>query len=518
MEARNSLVGRNLLGVYDRYGWHHLGPMWLLVLGVFRWLGGGSPVALVLGSYVLEAAAAVAIVVVANRLRPGLTGWWAALAVLGYEWSFGLERLGTVWAPYAVALPAALLVLLVADAVVSRDSWPSTFGAVICATFLSQTDISTVVLVAFLVVVTPLLRWADRVWSRTSAHDRGVAGRRGPTTSRPGRSAGNWRLRAAALVAVAVVLWLPPAVQELSTRPGNLTQVYHFVLTHPGRQSLQTSLKAEGTVFGSFPFGLGQQVAKYDARPGWLVPQRLWERPWYVAYLLVTVVAGASALVRRRRQAFALAAASGTAMVAAGLSVCLAYGPLYPYLVLWTGALVVPAWIAWWLAFAPSVATTLSHRAAALVRRATSSRRAWLVLPLASVVTAAAVSSAFAVSRVPMTSQLSSLARRSWEDVATSASAPNVKTILVEIANVDAMPEAAAIADQALRHGRRVQLDRAALHFLDPSFAPRSAAQLRIVVCCGRRDTGETPKGMRFRGRVGGQAIYTSFVGGPTRP
>ena len=42
IEARNSLLGRNLLGVYDRYGWHHLGPMWLLVLGTFRWLGGGS--------------------------------------------------------------------------------------------------------------------------------------------------------------------------------------------------------------------------------------------------------------------------------------------------------------------------------------------------------------------------------------------------------------------------------------------------------------------------------------------
>ena len=105
IEARNSLVGRNLLGVYDRYGWHHLGPMWLLVLGVFRWLGGGSPVAVALGSYVLQAAAAAAIVVVANRLRPGLTAWWAAIVLLGYEWSFGLERLGTVWAPYTVACP-----------------------------------------------------------------------------------------------------------------------------------------------------------------------------------------------------------------------------------------------------------------------------------------------------------------------------------------------------------------------------------------------------------------------------
>ena len=138
---------------------------------------------------------------------------------------------------------------------------------------------------------------------------------------------------------MAVVLWLPPAVQELSTRPGNLAQVYHFLSAHPGRQTLQTSLKAEGTVFGSFPFGLGEPPANYDARPGWLIARLLWERPWYLAYLLVTAVAGTSALVRRQRAAFALVAASGTAMLAAGLSVCLAYGPLYPYLVLWTGLL-----------------------------------------------------------------------------------------------------------------------------------------------------------------------------------
>ena len=97
LEAHNSLIGRNLLGVYDRYGWHHLGPLWLAVLGLFRWLGGGSSVALVVGNDLVQAAAAAAIVVVATRLRPGLTGWWTALVLLGYEWSFGVERLGTVW-------------------------------------------------------------------------------------------------------------------------------------------------------------------------------------------------------------------------------------------------------------------------------------------------------------------------------------------------------------------------------------------------------------------------------------
>ncbi|HMK96494.1 MAG TPA: hypothetical protein VK425_03045, partial [Acidimicrobiales bacterium] len=48
LEARDTVLGRNLLGVYDRYGWHHLGPVWLGVLGAARWVGGGSRLALVL--------------------------------------------------------------------------------------------------------------------------------------------------------------------------------------------------------------------------------------------------------------------------------------------------------------------------------------------------------------------------------------------------------------------------------------------------------------------------------------
>ena len=184
LEAHNSLVGRDLLGVYDRYGWHHLGPVWLQLLGVARWLGGGSPVAVSLGFYALQAVAVVAIVVVAHRLRPGLTGWWAAVVLLGYEWSFGLERLGTVWAPYAIALPAALLVLLVADVAVSRDPWPSTIAAAICASFLCQTDISTVVLVLVLVVATPFLRVTSRAGLRVDA--------RGPSDTSSGDRAWGW--------------------------------------------------------------------------------------------------------------------------------------------------------------------------------------------------------------------------------------------------------------------------------------------------------------------------------------
>jgi hypothetical protein len=533
LEAHNSLIGRNLLGVYDRYGWHHLGPFWLALLGVFRWLGAGSSVALVVGNDLVQAAAAAAIVVVAMRLRPGLTGWWAALVLLGYEWSFGAERLGTVWAPYAIALPAALLVLLVADIVSSRNPWPPTIGAVVCASFLCQTDISTAVVAGALVMATPLLRLAAGARLRRSADGRRAAdGRRGAARAvgglwkfQPGCgwATGRWRRSLAVLVVVVVVLWLPTIIQQLTTSPGNIVQAYRFLSKHPGHQPWGDALQAAGTIFGSFPLRLGEQVSKRDSDPGWLVAGSVGQRPWFLAYLVVTAGAAVYGFVRRRRAAASLAAATTVAMLAAVWSVHLAYGPLYPYLVLWTGALVVPALTGWWLALAPPLASPARTKVSSVRDRAAgrswgarlvgASRPSGLVLPVVTLGAALAMGGAFGATSDPMAGPPSHLARRSWESVAAAALAPRVRTLYVDIVNADAMPDAAAIADQAVRHGLRVEVNRSALYFLDPSFAPTAVAQLKVIVCCGRSDHGSVPAGAEFEARVGGQRIYISTAG-----
>ncbi len=347
IEARNSLVGRNLLGVYDRYGWHHLGPLWLLVLGVARWLGGGSALATALGSYFLQALAVVAIVVVAYRMRRGLTGWWAALVLLGYEWSFGLERIGTIWAPYAIALPTALLVLLVADVVVSRDPWPSTIAAVVCASFLSQTDVGTVGVVLVLVVAAPFLRVTAR---GALVVDHEGTRRRSSGAGAWGWATAHWRSRAATLAAIVGVLWLPTLIQQFSTRPGNLAQAYRFLTTHHTDRTLAVSVRAADTLFGLFPFRLDEQQATHDARPAWLLSHSVWDHPWYLLYIAGTVVVGIVALRHRKLPALALAASTCIAILAAGWSILLVYGPLFPYLVLWTGPSSSPPGLpsGWW--------------------------------------------------------------------------------------------------------------------------------------------------------------------------
>jgi hypothetical protein len=480
----------------------------LLVLGVSRWLGGGSPEAVIFGSCALQVGAAATIVLVAARLRPGLTGWWAAFVLLGCEWALGLDRLGTVWAPYSIALPAALFVLLIAHVVVSPKPWAATVAAAACASFLLQTDISTIVLVTVLVLATPLLRLATRA---RPGHSTGPdSQRRWSIQPGWGWSAGSWRTGAAGLVAVVVVLWLPPSIEQLTTSPGNVVQVFRFLSTHPADQTFEASLDAAGTVFGSFPLRTGEHSGKRDADPNWLVGKQVWDRPWFLAYILLTLGAAALAVLRRQRQALALAATSCIAILAAGWSFDLIYGPLYPYLVFWTGALVTPAWVGCWLALAPAPRPVPGRRVSALLGFAATNRSARLAVPLATLAAAAAVSASFIVYPFPLTGGTSLLGRRSWQAVSAGVLAPRVKTLYIDLANADSMPEAAAIADQAMRRGRRVEVNRAALYFFDPSFAPTAKAQLKVLVCCGEHNPGPAPRGLWFSARVGGQLIYTS--------
>jgi hypothetical protein len=517
IEARNSLLGRNLLGVYDRYGWHHPGSLWLLILGVFRWAGGGSPMAVMIGSYAVQVAAAVGIVVVSNRLRPGLTAWWAALLLLGYEWSFGPGRFGIVWAPYAVALPVALLVLLVADLIRSPNPWGPFIATVVCASFLLQTDISTALLVVVLVAAAPFLRWELPASVLALADGHHSASRDALRGTGWGWSTGRWRRPAAAVAAVVGVLWLAPAIQQLSTRPGNFVQVYRFLTAHHSSSTWSQSLRAADTVFGFFPFRLDELPAVKDANPTWLVIHPVADHPWYLLYVAGMAVAGYLALRYRQLPALALAAASLVAMLGAFWSIHLVYGPVYPYLVAWSGALVIPAWVTAWVTLAPLAASADRARVPLAARLAPSEGEARLALPLIGLVAAIVLTTSFAAAPVPMTKRPTLLARESWAAVATAALAPNVKTVYVDIVSQDAMPEAAAIADEVIRHGRRVEVNSGALHYLDPSFARKTPAQLSIIVCCGVGDPGRRPFGLRLSATVDGQGIYALAEGPASR-
>src|SRR5207248_944098 len=72
LAVRQALRGRQLLGPYSRFGWNHPGPVLFYLFAPLYWLSGERSRALFLGSWLVNAGCAVAVVaVVRHRLGEG---------------------------------------------------------------------------------------------------------------------------------------------------------------------------------------------------------------------------------------------------------------------------------------------------------------------------------------------------------------------------------------------------------------------------------------------------------------
>jgi len=244
------------LGVYSRFGWNHPGPVWLYLLaGPYRLLGGDGRA---LGAAVaaLHGLCAVLIVVCAARLQSASRqsagagrAFAAAVAVLVLQHAFGRSAFLSPWNPLAVVLPAVLFLLLAAGVLLRRRGW--LVGAVAAATFLVQTHIGTVPLVAvvgglvLLVRAVARLSTGHRLGRRRRSVDepapcllsRASPTRLLPATGFGGVQAGGWLLL--------VLAWLPPlAEQEFGG--GNLGRIEHFVTTSRHTTSWPASTSVAG--------------------------------------------------------------------------------------------------------------------------------------------------------------------------------------------------------------------------------------------------------------------------------
>jgi hypothetical protein len=232
LEAKRVLAGHVLLGPYSRFGWHHLGPAWYAWLGVFRWVAGGSPLGLALGTVALHLAFALAVVAVAARLAGSRGAWVAAGLVVIFFLSFGFDRLTMPWNPYAVTLAALLLTMLGAWVALSDGTpLPVLAAASLTATFMVQTDISTIV-VAAAVPAAGMVLWAMR------RHVTGLGG------VPPGAAVLGWFA-----VGITALAWMPPIIQQATRHPGNLTAVIRFGQDNPGpHHSAPEATRATDTV------------------------------------------------------------------------------------------------------------------------------------------------------------------------------------------------------------------------------------------------------------------------------
>jgi hypothetical protein len=143
---------------------------------------------------------------------------------------------------------------------------------------------------------------------------------------------------AAVSVAVAAVLWLPPVVEQLTNRPGNLRSLLDFfVHGRPGGTPLGAARSARvlaRELVGLAPWMGAEEPAFMNA----VVPRA-------AGWLLIPVLAVGSVAVLARRRG-AIDAQRG--VVTAGLAAAIAWvvlarilGPPYTYLVHWTWAIAL---------------------------------------------------------------------------------------------------------------------------------------------------------------------------------
>ncbi|MGQ0805113.1 MAG: hypothetical protein ACT4PI_14780 [Actinomycetota bacterium] len=328
-----------LVGLYSREGWNHFGPALFYLLAVPYHLTGGNSIGLHLGALLINGAAIAGMAVIAKR-RGGTP--LLLLSLLGTAVlvrTLGPDFLHDPWVPFIAVLPFGLLVFL-AWAMTSGDAWALPVGVGV-AVFCMQTH------AGYVLIALPLVL-AGAAWLVVGSVRAG----------QPART----DLRRAGLVAAAVVAVasIPPAIEQLTNSPGNLTEVAEYTNQgdpDEGRQTWADGARVAGDQFTLTPeWVTGADAANpFTGEPAALdttpVPGLL------VPFLLAVIVA----IRRRWTDAARLGGTVATALVLGVLSITRVIGNLFVYRLRWTWvlgmlAIVTVAWVGWKLLSARTAA------------------------------------------------------------------------------------------------------------------------------------------------------------------
>jgi hypothetical protein len=302
-----------LIGLPGRIGFladqgSHPGPLSFYALWPVYRLFGATSWALEVASASLHLLAVGTTLWMARR-RGGtvlMVGVAAALVVLAR--AYGPSLLAEAWNPYLPVL--AWVVFLVAVWSVLCDDLPTLPVAVVAGSFCAQTHISYLGLVGGLATVTVLVVVLAVVASRRDP------GRRRTVLRWTGLSA-----------LAAVVIWLPPVIDQLTARNGNLTKLWdHF--SDPTEEAIG--------------FGRGLRLLMVRLNPLGLLDRDLYAvRDGRVAVILgvaLLVVWAASVVVAwrlRHRALLRLDAVLGVALLLGLASTARIFGFVWYYLSLW---------------------------------------------------------------------------------------------------------------------------------------------------------------------------------------
>ena len=342
------------LGPFDRFGWNHPGPSLFYLLALPSWLLGSSAKALFVGAVLINASAAVGVVAVVRHRRSPAAALFAAAVVLAEIFILTPTASGTYeisetasglllspWNATVVLIPFLCFVVVVASS--WNRSLLSLVGALAIGSFLVQTDISTAPVVGVLFGVALVGFVVQRLRDqRGGLH---VADTR-PVFRTPGK----WVL--GVLSFVVVLQWIPPVLQEIQGKPGNLTLIWRFFTAGHAGTPVRAAFDATWAIFGASVYGPQQLFLHIQGGT---------PRHAVVSALVGIAVVGLAILGivvgRRKGDRFgaALCAASLIGLIALCVSLCRVVGDLNGYLFFWAVGLIPAGILGCGLVVAPVV-------------------------------------------------------------------------------------------------------------------------------------------------------------------
>lgn len=200
-----ALRGKLLLGPYSRFGWHHPGPLYFYLQAPWYWLSGLHTAGMQAGALAINAAAAALIAWVLAAHATSVLALFTSLAVAFYAVRCG-DLLVSVWNPHVIVLPM-LAFLIVAAGCAASGRRALVLWLVALGSLLVQTHVAMAPVVASAGV---FVLAAQFTAVRRAAPAAGL---------------------------LAVVLWLPAILEQLTHRPGNVVALATFFTAGAGHGS-----------------------------------------------------------------------------------------------------------------------------------------------------------------------------------------------------------------------------------------------------------------------------------------
>lgn len=454
MAARRAQRWHQLLGVFDRYGWHHPGPAYLYVVSFLLRVTGPAhgAQAQVAAAAVIAGAAAVGTVVVCAGLWPAERRARAAAAaavVTAAVAVVGRALLADPWNPYVVVLPLLLTIVLAVAA--ARGSASALAAVVVVGSFAVQSDIGTAPPVALALI--------------GASGGFAVSRRRGDRTVTRGPADRSWGVPVALLV-VGAAMWIPVLVEQVSGSPGNLTLLWRFFTAAHAHAGAGVGAGVTGFEQASL-VGVSPPALALDLHPGWVA-------------FAVSLAAAAAAVVfcrwRRQPVATAVAAAGGLGTLAGLVAGAQIVGPPFGYLLAWTVAPAIAVVLAVALAVGPRAGTAVMGCAAVAV--------AGLLARAVPLANASALADAKAAA--------------AWKLVAPVAQATPSARFGLSATDIQSLFAMAGVADELDRRGMTFSVPANVAYSYGPG---HRALPGRWLVLVGRGSA--IPPGYRAAGTVG---------------